>query len=269
MTHEPWRRCLAELRQCASAGGRAALGGFSIEGLRLVERALRAGARLEYVVASERLANSTKARECALMAELEAAPEVELLIAPEAVLEQWLEGRTYGALVGFVRSQGTPTLDSLFEVEGGGTLLVAVDVEDPGNVGALLRTAFAAGARGLAAVGCTDPLHPKAVRTSMGSVFRLPCVHYAEATSALAALREAGVQTIGAVSQAGVSLPALEPRSERLAVVLGSEAFGLSQQLSCQLDLCTTIPMRDGVDSYSINAAAAILLYELGLRRSR
>lgn len=258
-----WRRALAELRQCASAGGRAALGGYSIEGLRLVERALRADATLEFVVVSDALVASRRDRERELLQALAAAPDLQLIVAPEAEMAAFLKGRTYGALLGFVRTGASQTLEALFQGRPGGVLLAAVDAEDPGNVGALVRTAYAGGASAFVAVGVSDPYHPKAVRTSMGSVFRLPILRFEDASTFLEALRAARVLSVGAVSCAGVPLPQLKLETGRAAILLGSEAFGLPEDVCTALDERVTIPMRDDVDSYSINAAAAILLYAL------
>lgn len=262
-----WQRCLAELRQCESAGGRAARGGFSLEGLRLLERALRAGAALEYAVVAESLRTAPGPREAALLAELEQRPDVQLVVAPDEALAQHTQGRTFGACLAFVRLPPEPTLAEVFGEEDAGVVLVSVDAEDPGNVGALVRSAFVAGARAFCAVGVTEPYHPKAVRTSMGSLFRLPILTFRDAAELLAALSGAEVWSVGAVSSGGLAPRELAPPGERTALIVGSEAFGLSEELAAALDARTSIPMRGEVDSYSVNAAAAILLYELIARR--
>lgn len=256
-------RRLAELAQCASAGGREALGGYSIEGLRLVERALRAGASLEWVVASEELLGSQRSREQDLVATLRARPDLELLEAPAERLTRLLGGRTFGALLGFVRRPHEP---ALVADPGAGPWLVVQDAEDPGNVGALVRTAHATGAAGLVALGTTDPYHPKAVRTSMGSLFRLPVLRRRDASAWLAEARELGLMTLGAVARGGIPLPEFQRAERPLALHLGSEAFGLPQDLAGELEALVSIPQREDADSLSINAAAAILCHALAPR---
>jgi TrmH family RNA methyltransferase len=146
-------------------------------------------------------------------------------------------------------------------------LLVAVNVEEPGNVGALVRTALASGADGFIGVGCTDPFHPKAVRTSMGSVFRLPMARHPETTALIQACHGAGLQTVGAKTTTGVPLPRAAFSDRGTALFVGSEAFGLEPEVCSKLDLEVTIPMGSEVDSFAVNAAAAIALYEI--RRQR
>ena len=142
-------------------------------------------------------------------------------------------------------------------------LVACVSFVDPGNVGALVRTAHASGARAMLAVGTTDPFHPKAVRTSMGSVFRVPVLAWGEMNAMLEDLRCARVHTLGAVSEGGKPLPRISTPDGPSAVVLGSEASGLGPQERSALDELVTIPMARDVDSFSVNAAAAMLLYEL------
>jgi TrmH family RNA methyltransferase len=148
-------------------------------------------------------------------------------------------------------------------------LLVALDVEDPGNVGALVRTALASGAAGFIAVGVSDPHHPKAVRTSMGSLFKIPVLSYPAYGPLMEELRSAGARSFGAVSSGGIPLPEIDTAGNAVALFMGGEAFGLPEAVVSQLDTLVTVPMVSEVDSYSVNAAAAIILYELVARRNR
>ena len=103
----------------------------------------------------------------------------------------------------------------------------------------------------------------------MGSVFRLPVLHRPDLASALAELRAARVRTVGAVTTGGTPLPDLDREDGPLAVLLGSEAFGFSTADRGALDGLVTIPMPKSVDSLSINAAAAVLLYGVQAARAR
>ena len=188
---------------------------------------------------------------------------------PDETVLELTEGREAG-LVGLVRIPRSPGLPELAPSRGDAppVLLVAVDIEDPGNVGALARTALASGALALVGVGITDPWHPRAVRTSMGSVFKLPLPIYDSVAPLLADLRAIKARSLGAVTSGGTSVR--ETPFERCphAFFLGSEAFGLSTELTQQLDGTVSIPMASGVDSFSVNAAAAVLLYEF-VRQAR
>jgi len=265
---DSWRGVLADIERAATPRGRAGVGRFAIEGTRLHERALRAGARVETCLAtSEFLRDGTK-RVRDLVEDLETSG-CRLHLVPDAVLHELTAGRSIGAIVGLVR---TPEPPSLVRVVGPSddvpsTLLVGVDVEDPGNVGAMVRTALASGAAGFVGVGITDPYHPKAVRVSMGSVFKLPILRFTSVGPLLDDLGRLGAISVGAVSTGGTPLPDLAPGPSPVAVFFGSEASGLADDVRKAMGGLVTVPMREGVDSYSINAAAAIVLYAIGSRR--
>lgn len=265
---EPWRGPLARLRQCLSASGRRRHGCFTLEGIRLVERALRADIGLSLVVVAERVTQADDPRLRALLEEVRGREGIELHFAPDEEIDRFTEGRAYGPVLGLAPIREPPPLRDCFAGETPSLVLVALDVQDPGNVGALIRTALTLGAKALVAVGLSDPHHPKAVRTSMGSVFRLPVLGYPEVAPLLEELRALGITTAGAVSGGGV-LPSEVTASGSLALLLGSEAFGLPEEVVASLDRQVTIPMATEVDSLSVNAAASILLYELLVRRAR
>lgn len=258
------------LRRVQSGRGRRLTGLYSIEGTRLVERARRAGAPLLAVLAAEGLLAGADPRLRRLLADL-AAAGCPVTTAPDAVLAELTEGRDLGQLLGLVRLPARPTLAEVAAADDGRRpplYLAAVDIVDPGNVGALTRTAHAAGARALLVSGASDPFHPRATRISRGSIFKLPVVAYDDAVALLADLRAHGVMTVAAATTGGIPLPQLAggPLGEArgVAILMGNEAEGLPAAVAAAVDRRLTIPMAAGVDSYSVNAAAAILLYAAG-----
>jgi len=264
----PWRGLLADVRRALAARGRARLGCFAIEGTRLHERALRAGWPPEAVLVSRSAWEGPSERVGKLLAELGAAG-CRCEVAPDGALEELTAGRGDGPLVGLVRLPASRSLGEILESRGEArpVVLVGVEVEDPGNVGALIRTALAVGASAFVGVGITDAFHPRAVRTSMGSLFKLPALHHATLGSLLRAVDGVGLRKLGAVSREGTPLPEVDPGDGGVAVLVGGEAFGLDRPAREAMDQLVCVPMTPAVDSLSVNAAAAVILYELGRRR--
>jgi len=146
-------------------------------------------------------------------------------------------------------------------------LIVAVDVQEPGNVGALLRAAEAGGATG--AFVCGSSAHPfswKAVRGSMGSALRLPVVSGISTAAALEGMRNAGLRTIAAIPRGGEDPDAINWRG-KVALILGGEGSGLRMDVLAECDTTVSIPMARPVESLNVAAAAAVLVY--AARRAR
>lgn len=142
-------------------------------------------------------------------------------------------------------------------------LLVAEDLQNPDNLGMVLRTADAAGVEAVVVAGdASDPLHRNCVRAARGAVGRIPIFACADLPSWLADLRRRGFQVIGASAHADVSLFACALRPP-IAMVVGNEEHGVSRPV---LDTCTDtvrIPMAPGQDSLNVAVAAGVLVYEL------
>jgi TrmH family RNA methyltransferase len=151
--------------------------------------------------------------------------------------------------------------------EGSVTLLLD-SVQDPTNVGAILRSAEAFGAGAVILTrGTASPFSAKALRASAGSVFRLPVVPDVGEADALTWARSAGARVVGADAKGGIDPVALRQTS-RLLLVIGSEGHGLSAEVSDALDVRVTIPLRGRVESLNAAVAAAVLLYALSPKTS-
>lgn len=137
----------------------------------------------------------------------------------------------------------------------GGTRLVTLAlwrVADPGNVGTLLRTADAFGAGVALSDGCADPTGPKAVRASMGALFRVPLREFDDPVG----------KRIALVASGGTPLPELQLDGD-LVLVLGAEREGLPPEVLERCDELASIPQPGGGESLNVAAAGAIALYEL------
>lgn len=142
-------------------------------------------------------------------------------------------------------------------------VIVLLDgVQDPGNVGAVVRVAAATGAGVVVANGSADPYSPRAVRASAGTVAATRVVDGVSAADALQHFGSAGFSRIGAAMSGGVDLGELDT-AKPVVVVLGSEGAGLSAEIAPLLDGHVTLTMRAPVESLNVAVTAGIVLYQL------
>ncbi len=215
-----------------------------LEGPRVVAEAAAAGAEIELVAGSGSVPIPTEG-----VRRLELAPELLARIA--------LTRAPQGPLA-LARERWTDLPEALALASRAGWPLVVLDgIQDPGNVGTILRTAAALGAPAAAVLpGTGSPYGPRALRSSAGTVFRLALCR--------ATWPElAGLDAIGAAAAGGLPLELARLEGRQL-LVLGAEVRGLAGRLLDKV----TIPMSDEIDSLNVAAAAAILLYETRRRRS-
>lgn len=258
---------LERIRRAGTRRGREEQQRYLIEGERLVERALRAGVQPEQLVVSDAFAAS---EDGAALLQRAKTLGVEVTAQPEALLLALAEGRSAGVCVALAQLPGSVGLETWLSARAAGSpalLLVLVDVVEPGNVGALARTALASGVTALVTTGASDPFHPKAVRSSMGSLFKLQLCVSPSLEHTLPLLRSAGYVQVATVARDGTELPRSDLGAPRLAVYVGNEARGLPAGVEDRADLRVTIPMPEVLDSFSVNAAAAIVLYEAQRQR--
>jgi len=265
-SHHAWPRVVADYERALSVEGRKQLGLFAIEGHRLVERALATGSPLAHTLVGESDLKAPAPRLQNLLLQLDAR-NYPVTIVPDEVLNKLTEGRTFGSILALAEIPAPPDLNALLadwrEQPQRKKLLVLESMMDPGNVGALLRTAHALGVDALVALNGTDPFHPRSARTSMGSVFRVPVVRLDSTEKLLRVLRANNVLTIGAATEAAVLLPNAVFERKDTALFVGNEGKGLSVQLRGQLDQLVAIPMGAAIDSFSVNAATAVILYTI------
>jgi len=252
-----------QVRRVATAKGRAEAGGFAAEGRRMLERALRAGWVPRLVLVGQATAQE---RELAALLGSSAAIEPLVRRVPDAALLELAGGRRAGLVTALFDLPSSLALPALLALRAPpAVLLVAVDVEEPGNVGALVRTALACDAAGVICVGATDPFHPKAVRTSLGSLFKLPIARV-EPGVLLSSLRAAGIYSLAAVAREGEALHRASWPLGSTALLVGNESRGLEQYWREGADARVSIDLCRAADSFCVSAAAAICLYEVQRR---
>ncbi|MFN0091817.1 MAG: TrmH family RNA methyltransferase [Acidimicrobiales bacterium] len=235
---------------------------FVIEGPKAVGEALAAGVELEELFwaagADPGLLARAAAAGCALhetaphalAGALDAAsPQPVAAIAPAPSL-------TLAGVAAAVAAAAAPFV------------LALVEVRDPGNAGALVRAADAAGATGVVFVGeSVDPLGPKTVRASAGSLFHVPMALEAAPAAALAAFSQWGLRTVAAAAHGGVAHTSLDWTGP-VALLVGNEAAGLSAEVAAGVDALASIELAGRAESLNVALAGAVLCFE-ALRQRR
>lgn len=251
----PRVQALARLRE---RGERDATGRFLIEGTRELERAIAAGVKPESVYFCPKLFKRPEGAEAVLAAAGKAGAEwVEL--GEEAFDKAGYREGADGLIA--VAATWKPTLAALPAPKGVPLYLVVEAVEKPGNLGALLRTADAAGCTAvLVCDPVTDLFNPNVVRSSQGAAFSIP-VAVADNATAERWLRERGV-TLLATTPAGTGMHWTPDYQKPSALILGSEKDGLSAFWFQKADSRIAIPQLGGADSLNVGMAAAICLFE-------
>ena len=146
-------------------------------------------------------------------------------------------------------------------------VLAAAGLQDPGNAGAIIRSAAAAGATGVVMDELSaDPWGWKALRASMGSSFYVPVVRTRAVASLIKEWKSAGVRVVATMPRGGASMYDVD-FTKPIAVLLGGEGAGLSEELAAGADERVSIPMHGPIESLNVAVAAAVLLYEAGRQR--
>jgi RNA methyltransferase, TrmH family len=233
-----------------------------LEGPKLLQEALRSGVEIVEVVAGPRWEGALSSP--ALLAEL-VGRGLRVRSVADEILDSLSETETSQGLLALARR---PVFgESALATRDAALVVVAVGIQNPGNVGGLLRTAEAAGATGAYLTdGTADPLSWKALRGSMGSAFRLPHVRGGEAGATLKRLRAQGLMIVATVATDGAPYASV-PFDKATALVFGSEGPGLSAELLRHADERVTIPLRPPVESLNVGVAAGILLFEAARQR--
>ena len=189
-----------------------------------------------------------------------------VVVVSKPVLQAISPVRTPSGVVAIARRPGT-SLERALERRPQLVFLLH-DVQDPGNVGAIVRTGEACGATGIVAgEGTADPYGWKALRGSMGSTFRVPIASRVPLLEAAHAARTTGVRVLAAVPRDGYALHETDLRSP-FAILLGGEGSGLPGSLLEAADATLSIPMRPPVESLNVGIAAALIAYEASRQRA-
>jgi TrmH family RNA methyltransferase len=248
-----------ELRAAFAHGELTPDGYCAIEGMRILEEAIRSGLKFKAVF----FRASAENRAERLLPQL--AAHVETLLLPDKLFASAVPSETPQGVAALVRCKSFQLEDVLAKSEAGPLMAIA-GVQDPGNLGTILRSAEAFGAGGvLLGEGTVSPFNSKVVRASAGSVFRLPIVQV-KLQGILDPMRERGLRLIASSSHKGTPLNQATLTGP-LAIFIGSEGAGLPQDLLREMSEIVAIPHSANVESLNAGVAASIVLYEAARQR--
>lgn len=246
-----------ELRAAFSRAARTDRGLLAIEGARLLREALASHLQLATVF--------VQTGSEALLDSLAIPQNTEVLALPPQVFASAVNTESPQGIAALVH----PPAFTLDQVLGGPQplLLIAAGVQDPGNLGTIIRSAEAFGATGYVSLpGTVSPDNQKTLRASAGSIFRLPGINVCE-DHLFHELKQRKIRTFGAVASRGDS-PAQHDLTRPSALIVGNEGSGIPEETLRRADARVTIPMPGAVESLNVAIAASILLYEAARQRS-
>jgi TrmH family RNA methyltransferase len=258
-----------QLRQAFAHAELTDAGDCAIEGLRILEEAIRSGLRFSSVFFRE----SAQAAADRLLPQIGA--QVETLLLPDKLFDSLVPSESPQGVAALVRLKEF-SLDDVLERLQVGPIVVLAGLQDPGNLGTILRSAEAFGSAGIVlGEGTVSPFNSKVVRASAGSVFRLPTIHgqtshgksAAKLEEVSAKLRAQGVRLIATSSHKGTQLDQADLKGAT-AIFFGNEGSGLPRDVMAKMDESIAIPHTAQVESLNAGVAASIVLYEAARQRN-
>ena len=252
-----------DLRQAFGRAERTEDGSCAVEGLRIVEEAIRSGLRFRAVFFKESAQNLAER----LLPQIGA--NVDTLLLPDSLFDSIVPSETPQGVAALVRLKEFSMADVLERVQVG-PVMVLVGVQDPGNLGTILRSAEAFGSAGVVlGEGTVSPFNSKVIRASAGSMFRLPVIVGKSAgglEEISGKLRAQGVRLIATSSHKGTPLDQAR-LTGNFAIFIGSEGAGLPRTVMAQVDELIAIPHTPQVESLNAGVAGSIVLYEAARQR--
>jgi TrmH family RNA methyltransferase len=252
---------LKQLRAASRDGGSDAQGRIRIEGPKLVREAIQSHLLVDEVYVSESCRRDPDIQN--LLRQIPGTPEIVEIsdrLFPSIVSTEHPQGLLALARIPSIQ------LDTL--LRSSSMLLVGCELQDPGNLGTLLRSAEAFGVEGVLLTRTSvNPFNEKVVRASAGSIFRLPCVGGFEDTALLLNLERNSFRFVAATPKAAIDFRKVDYR-DRTALIVGNEGKGLSEEVLRHVQTRIHIPMTTGIESLNVAVAASIILCEAARQRS-
>lgn len=249
-------------RLAGSRKHRRSSGRLALEGPLLIEEALAAGLHPEVVFLTRRFLKEGGRKICRVLPE-----QARCYLLSPALFARLADTETPQEIAAIFPFQEPAYIDRPLKAL---SLVIILDrLQDPGNMGTIIRTAAVAGADAVFyGPGCVDPYSPKALRSSVGALFHLPPAGVEDSLSFVQLLQRSGVTVVAAGPRGGQNFWEIDYR-KKTAILIGNESCGLSPELVAASDLPVHIPQFSSLDSLNAAVAAAVIIYEALRQRTQ
>ncbi len=250
------------VRALKSKSGRDEKGLFFIEGARFVAEALKERVSILYAVLSETFSSGGGSEE--LLGKLNASA-FDCYVIPDRIFASISDTQTPQGILAVLSLERKQLKNAL---PSNGLFVILDTIKDPGNMGAIIRTADAAGCAGVIVTdGCVDVFNPKVLRSTMGSIFHVPVYHCGSIIEAMNIVRKSGFMLCASRAEGAVSIYEAD-LSGQVAMIVGSEAEGIGTETAENSDLLIKIPMEGRAESLNASVAAGIIIFEVMRQRA-
>lgn len=229
---------------------------FFIEGVRSIEQCIKSGVKIKRIFYSTELLNEDGEE----LLESFSSNNYEMYEVTKSIFKEISDTDNPQGMLAVV-SFNEHKLEDVFKSDN--FFIILDRVQDPGNLGTIIRTADAFGANGVIVTsGCVDVYNPKVIRSTMGSIFQVPIVHISDITEAIVLLKEKGVITISSSLNTEKYLFDIDLKVD-LALVIGNEANGISKEVIDISNELVKIPMTGSAESLNAAIASGVIMYEV------
>ncbi len=247
---------IKEVRSLKNKSDREDKGLYFIEGTRFVSEAFKENASIRYIIFSETFLSGGSARELTGVVEEMGITSYEI---PDSLFGSISDTQNPQGVLAVLELEKKLLRDTPI---GEGTLILLDNIRDPGNMGTIIRTADAAGCSGVAlSDGCADIYNPKVLRSTMGSIFHIPVCYGGGIVEMLQSVKQKGFKLCASHLEGSVSIYEAD-LSGNTALIIGSEAEGISDDTAKKADLLVKIPMAGRAESLNASVAAGVMMFE-------
>jgi len=247
---------IKEVRALKNRKEREERGLYFIEGVRFIEEALKEKADIKYFIVSDTFASDNGHKQ--LLEDMKKIPYSGYIV-PDRLFESISDTKTPQGILAVIRMKKLQLGDFTLT---GGIAVILENIKDPGNMGTIIRTADAAGCECVIVPdGCVDVYNPKVLRSTMGSVFHIPVCHCESVEEAIEFVSSKGYKLFASHLEGSISIYDADFNGS-IALIIGSEAEGISSGTVEKSDQLIRIPMAGSAESLNASVAAGVMMFE-------